>query len=374
MKKTISKALKVLKPVVGSSLFIDKIPGYFLIVCLVASFLFLFNILLPFATVISIAVVLVVAFYPIHSRIVKFFRGHKGWASIVSCLLVILIIIIPIAVFILLMASEGVGAYAVIQEKVNSGFLDKFLQWKDGGFFFDLKRQIDPVINLDSLDIKANIISAAQNVSSFLVSQTTNLLKSLSALMLDFILLLFSMFYFFKDGDVLIERIKHYSPLPSRHEKPFFEKLKSMVSAILIGSFLTGIIQGLVGGVGFAIAGIPNVFFWTAMMAFASFIPLIGTMLIWLPAAIILIATGDYTWGIFLLIWGLVVVGVIDNLVRPYLVGGKAHTYPLLTFFVLLGGIFTMGFAGIIVGPMVLMAFMAFLHIYEIEYGKVLKQ
>jgi predicted PurR-regulated permease PerM len=319
-------------------------------------------------------VVLVVAFYPIHSRIVKFFRGHKGWASIVSCLLVILIIIIPIAVFILLMASEGVGAYAVIQEKVNSGFLDKFLQWKDGGFFFDLKRQIDPVINLDSLDIKANIISAAQNVSSFLVSQTTNLLKSLSALMLDFILLLFSMFYFFKDGDVLIERIKHYSPLPSRHEKPFFEKLKSMVSAILIGSFLTGIIQGLVGGVGFAIAGIPNVFFWTAMMAFASFIPLIGTMLIWLPAAIILIATGDYTWGIFLLIWGLVVVGVIDNLVRPYLVGGKAHTYPLLTFFVLLGGIFTMGFAGIIVGPMVLMAFMAFLHIYEIEYGKVLKQ
>ena len=147
-----------------------------------------------------------------------------------------------------------------------------------------------------------------------------------------------------------------------------------MVKAIIIGGFLTGIIQGLVGGIGFAIAGIPNVFFWTAMMAFASFVPLIGTTLIWLPASIILIASGDYTWGIFLLIWGLVVISVVDNLVRPYLVGGKAHTYPLLTFFVILGGIFTMGFTGIIVGPMVLMAFMAFLHIYEAEYVKVLKQ
>ncbi|MFA6917542.1 MAG: AI-2E family transporter [Candidatus Gracilibacteria bacterium] len=367
MKKIVSKE-------VDKSLFIDKLPGYFLILCLLVSIYFLFGVVAPFVTVISVSAVLVITFYPLYSMIVRLFRGRKALASAISCLLVIVVIIIPIGVFILMMASEGVTAYDSIRAKVESGFFDKFLQWKEGGFLYDLKNQIDPIINLDGLDIKQNIISAAQNVSTFLVSQTTTLIKSLSGILMSLVILLFSMFFLFKDGDKIVARIGYLSPLPSKYEAQLFSKLKDMVNAIIVGGFFTAIIQGTLCGIGFAIAGVPSPVFWGAVTAFLAFVPMIGTFLVWGPAGIIMIASGDYQWGIFILVWGALIVGLIDNFTKPLLIGRKAHTYPLLTFFVILGGIFTMGFKGIIVGPIVLMAFMSLLHIYETEYSKVLKQ
>lgn len=367
MKKLVGK-------VIDRPLFIQKLPGYFLVLCLLIAIYFLFGVIEPFVTVISIAAVLVVAFYPVYKRILHWFKGYKIPASAVTCLLVIVVVILPLAVFLLMMASEGVTAYDSIKTKVESGFFDKFLQWREGGFLYDLKSRIDPVINLEGLDIKQNIIGAAQGVSGFLVSQTTNLIKSLTGLLMNFVILLFSMFFLFKDGDKLVARIGYLSPLPSKYESQLFSKLKDMVNAIIVGGFFTAMIQGTVCGIGLAIAGVPSPVFWGAVTAFLAFVPMIGTALVWLPAGIIMIASGDVQWGVFILLWGGLVVGLIDNFVKPLLIGRRAHTYPLLTFFVILGGIFTQGFRGIIVGPLVLMAFMALLHIYETEYGKLLKQ
>lgn len=355
-------------------LIIEKLPGYFLIFCLIMAFYFMFSILSMFLTVIAVSAVIVIAFYPIYRRIVKLFRGYTGLAAFVSCLLVILVIIIPIAVVVVMIATEGVGAYQFIRDKVDSGTFDQYLVWKEGGFFYELKQQIDPVINLDNLDVKQNIVGAAQNISSFLVSQTGELLKSLSSILLNLVVMLFSMYYFFKDGDALVEKLGYYSPLPAKYEGQLFGKIKDMVKAIIVGGFLTSVVQGIVGGIGFAIAGIPNPIFWGAAMAFLSMVPLVGTAMVWVPAGIWLLISGDYTWGIFILLWGILLISSLDNLLRPFLVGGKAHTYPLITFFVLLGGVFTLGFSGIIIGPLVLMALMSLLHIYELEYGKVLKK
>lgn len=367
MKKIINKGEE-------GTLFINKLPGYFLILCLLIAMYFLFGVVEPFVTVIAVAAVLVITFYPVFKKFERWFRGRRALASAVTCLIVICVIILPIAVFILMMASEGVTAYDAIRVKVESGFFDKFLQWKEGGILYDLKNQIDPIISLESLDIKQNIINAAQNVSTFLVSQTTTLIKSLSGILLSFVILLFSMFFLFKDGDKLVSRIGYLSPLPSRYEAQLFAKLKDMVNAIIIGGFFTAIIQGSLCGVGLAIAGVASPVFWGAVASFLAFVPMVGTALVWIPAAIIMFISGDYQWGIFLVLWGALLVGTIDNFIKPWLIGKKAHTYPLLTFFVVLGGIFTMGFKGIIVGPLVLMAFMSLLHIYEIEYGKILKR
>jgi predicted PurR-regulated permease PerM len=164
------------------------------------------------------------------------------------------------------------------------------------------------------------------------------------------------------------------SPLPKVYEDELFGKMDSMVKAIVFGVFLTAIAQGLVGGVGFAISGISNPIFWGTAIAVASFIPVVGTGLVWVPAAIILVIFGNYWAALFLAIWGFLVIGTVDNFLRPYLIGGKAKTHPLLTFFVILGGLFTMGLIGIVVGPVVLMFVMSLLHIYEAEYTKVLKR
>lgn len=356
------------------SMIINKLPGYFLILCLVVSFWLLYEILAPFLTVIFVGGVLVIAFYWLYEKILKAFRGWEKSASLVTCLLVILITVAPITLFAVLVTNEAVDTYQVIEIKVNSGVFDKYLQWEEGGFFYDLKKQAEGIVDLEKMDVKKNIVEWAQSLSTFLVSQTGNFVISISNLLLNFFILLFTMYYFFKDGKRLVARIGAMSPLPSFYEGELFRKIAAMVKAILVGVFLTAIIQGIFGGVGFAIAGISSPFFWATAMAFFSLVPLVGTAIIWVPASVILFILGDYWQCVFIFIWGLLVVGSIDNFVRPYLIGGKAHTYPLLTFFVILGGIWKWGLKGIIIGPLVLMVLMSFLHIYEAEYSKVLKK
>ncbi len=352
---------------------LEKLPGVFLIVCLTIALLALLYILRPFLTVLVVAAVLTIAFYPIYKRILKLFRGVKVLSSIVTCLLVVIIIILPLTVLIFMLAGEASSTYDVIYQKINSGVFDKYFQWSDGGFFYELKQKISPVINLDDLDVKQNIINVARSLSEYLVAQTTTIIKNVAGLLLDFIFMLVAMFYFFKDGHKLVDKIGSISPLPSVYEAQLFSKIGTMVKAIIFGVFLTAIAQGVLGGIGFAIAGISNPIFWGSVMAFFSLMPIVGTSLIWVPAAIIMAILGNYGSALFIMIWGVILVSMIDNFLAPYLIGNRARTYPLLTFFVVLGAIWTMGFKGIIIGPLVLMILMAFLHIYEAEYGRVLK-
>lgn len=355
------------------SIIIDKLPGYFLILCLVLSIVLFFQVLSPFLTVIFIAAVLSISFYPLYKWILKLFRGWAGTASFVTCLIVILITVVPITIFVVLMAGEAASTYEVVQAKVNSGLFDKYLQWQHGGFFYDLNEKVKTVVDLQKIDIKKTFLDMAQSLSAYLVAQAANVLSSISNFFVNVFILLFSMYYFFKDGVIIVDKIKAASPLPSLYESELFERIAAMSKAIIMGVFLTAILQGIVGAVGFIFAGISNPIFWGTAMAFFSLVPLFGTAVIWVPAGIILLIMGQVGSAIFIFIWGAVVIGLVDNFARPYLIGGKANTYPLLTFFVIMGGIWTMGLQGVIIGPLILMFLMSFFHIYEAEYGKVLK-
>ena len=379
MKKTTrSKKSATITKGARDALILDKLPGYFLVLCLTVSFVFMFYVLSPFITAILVAAVVVIAFYPIFKLILKFFRGWKRLSAFVSCLLFLLVIVAPLSLFVLLLSGEAADTYQVVQEKINSGSYDDYLYWDEGGVLYDfkesVKQQLAPVVDLDKLDIKQNIIDVAKEVSGFLASQTVNLVDGILTLILSVVIMFFSMYYFFKDGDDLVKRVGTLSPLPSVYETELFKKIHAMVKAILFGVFLTAMAQGLFGGVAFAVVGIPSPVFWGTVMAFFSMIPVVGTAIIWGPAVIILFISGQYWEAFFLLAWGVLVIGTIDNLIKPYIIGGKTHTYPLMTFFVVLGGIWTMDFKGVIIGPLVLMILMSFLHIYEIEYGKVLKK
>ncbi|MFA6992317.1 MAG: AI-2E family transporter, partial [Candidatus Gracilibacteria bacterium] len=363
-------------------LIIEKLPGYFLLGALLVSLYFLFGILKPFLSVIFISGVLAVAFYPIYKRILRAVNGRERLSSFFTCLLVVIIIILPLLLFSFLLTNEAIDTYKIISVKIESGVFDKYFEWKNGGFFYDMKQQIDsylgpyisPIFNVEDFDVKQKILDASQGISSFLLKQTTNVVASIWSFLFNFILLLFSLYYFFKDGDKLIEKLGHLSPLPYVYEGELFRKMDSMIKAIIFGVFLTAVVQGLVGGIGFAIAGVSNPIFWGTAIALASLVPVVGTGMVWMPAALVLVIFGNYWAALFLAIWGFLVIGTVDNFLRPYLIGGKAKTHPLLTFFVILGGVFTMGLKGIIVGPVVLMFMLSLLHIYEAEYTKVLKK
>ncbi|MBI4975521.1 AI-2E family transporter [Candidatus Peregrinibacteria bacterium] len=357
------------------SLIIDNLPGYFLIAALVFVIAFMVDIMSPFLTVVFVAAVLTIAFYPIHKIFLGWFRGWGRTASAFSTLLVILVIIVPIAFFVVLLASEAFSTYQLVQQKINSGVFDKYLLWKDGGVFYDLKQRIDPVVDLESIDLKKNIIEVVQGLSTFLVSQIADFIKSLSTIVLSLVVMIFCIYYFFKDGVAIVKRVGILSPFPSIYESQLFAKIKIMVKSVVFGVFMTAVVQGIAGGIGFAIAGISNPVFWGTAMAFFSLFPVVGTAIVWVPAVVVLAILGDYWQAVFLLIYGVFVIGSIDNFVRPFLIGGKStNTHPLMMFLVVLGGVVTMGLKGVIIGPIVLIMMMSFLHIYEFEYKKVLKK
>lgn len=354
------------------SMIVNRLPGYFLIFSIIGTLYLLYQVIEPFFTTLLIAGVLTILFYGVYSKILKLFRGASRTASILTCVIVLCIIVVPLAFFIFLLAREGIDMYGTISEKISSGAFDFLFKWKEGGWFYDLKVRLAPVVDFDKLDIKAFVVDTARNVSTFLVAQSAEIAKNIGSIMLSSVIMLFSMFYLFKDGNKFIEKLTILSPLPKKYEVEILRRVKETIKAIAFGVFLTAIIQGLIAGIGYTIVGVSNPVFWATATAFFSLIPLVGTATIWVPIALITILTGNYVGGVFLGLWGVFVVGTIDNLVAPMLIGSRAKTYPLLTFFVVIGGIWVFGLQGLIFGPMVLILLLTLLHIYELEYKNVL--
>jgi len=355
---------------------IKNFPGYFLIGSIFVSFYYLYQVFEPFVVILILSAILATAFYPLYKRLVQIFKNRTRLASITTCLLVLVLLIVPLIVFILLLGRQAYDTYVFTQHQVQNGFLDPYIKWQKGGMIYDalgtVREQLVNVVDLDSIDLKKNITESAQVVASWLAKQSASILSGFGGLLLSFFILFFAMFYFFKDADAIMKKLMRISPLPLEYEKEIFRKFKEISLATLYGIFLTSIVQGIIAGIGYAIVGIPNVLFWATATAVLSLVPVFGTALVWVPAGVILLVSGNFPGGVFLLLWGALIVATVDNFLRAYLIGGRTNTNQLLTFLAVFGGIGVFGLVGVIFGPLILTLFFTLLHIYEMEYGKVL--
>ncbi len=358
-------------------LVIEKFPSYFLIACLFITGLFLFNILYPFLTGLVLAAILATAFHPLYHKILALLRNRERWASLLSCFLILVLLVVPLVVFILLLSRQALNTFDFIKHELQAGHYDQYLLWAPGGIIYDflnnLIGRVDTIIDVKNLDIKTNITNFVQSITSFFLNQAASIINGFLNLLLTFFVMFFAMYYFFKDGHAIIKKIMVLSPLPEKHEVEVFRKFKEISLATLYGIFLTSIVQGIIGGIGFAIVGIPNVLFWGTAIAVFSLIPFVGTSVVWFPAGIILLLSGNYIGGIFLLLWGAFLVSTVDNFLRAFLIGGRTKTNQLLTFLAIFGSIWYFeSLVGVIFGPLILALFFTFLHIYEMEYNRVL--
>ena len=196
------------------------------------------------------------------------------------------------------------------------------------------------------------------------------MLGSLTRFMMNFLLLLFVLFFVLRDHDKLIAFIRHALPLSRSQEDILFKEVKDVSKSALLGSLLTALTQGIVGGFGLWLAGFPGVF-WGVVMAFASLIPFVGTALIWVPAAFYLAVTGEIEWAGFMLLWGALVVGSIDNFLRPLFMQGSSMS-TVVVFFSLIGGLQVFGLMGLIYGPLVFAVALVLFKIYEKEFSSFL--
>jgi len=366
------------------SLTVPNFAGFFLLAVILMLFLGLYKIYAPFITVLIFAIFFATIFHPIFKRLRTLFAGSGRIASLLTCLFTLLVIAVPLSLFVTLLIFEGIDAFNNIATKVQQeGYLQDVLAWKEGSFIYDQVQKIAPMISSDSFnmeeinfDFVGQISSAAQNMVQLLRDQISNILgfvKNIIWFLVSFMIFFFSLYYFFKDGELIMKKVMDLSPLPQKHEKVIFKKFKEVSLAMLFGIFFTAVIQATLAGIGYAVVGLNNPIFWATATALFSLIPMVGTAMIWIPASLILMLSGNFVGGLGLFAWGILVVGTVDNLIRPYLIEGRAPVHPLLTFLSVFGGIMTFGLQGIIYGPIILNLLLAFLHIYELEYAKVLK-
>ncbi len=355
---------------------VHGIQKYFLIGVLLLLIIVLMMFLSPFLADVLMATIIVTAVYPLHRLLSKKARFPASLSSFISLLLVAVILLIPFVLFIFFMAQQAADAYVSISGKLNAmviqshvDSIDKFLAILPFGDKIKAFLASTPISPTDILKTAGDVVG---NISSFLLGNTTNILKHLSVFAIHAMVFLITMFYLLRDGDRLVQYLYSLIPLSAEYRKELFKKLNKISYGIIYGIFGAAILQGILVGIGLAIVGINNPAFWGAIAALFSPLPYVGTAVVWVPCIIILVVEGHLWLALFLAIWCMIIVGTADNLIKPFLIGSRTTLHPLAVLLTILGGAFAFGLKGLLFGPFVLTLTLAFLHIYKLEYKSVL--
>jgi predicted PurR-regulated permease PerM len=329
------------------------------------SFYLFYRILSPFLGPIVWAILLTIVFYPLFQKLQRFLKKKEGLSAMVLTLLVILVIVLPSTLLMISLANEVMDAYHNVQEMIKTGRLQAYLEQI---------REIAPIkwtwtklsqsMDLSRADPFEFLLKNLQQVSTFLFNQTSKIFKGLSSFLIGFFFALLSLYYFFKDGNRLLGSLKEVVPIPSRERDLILLRFKEMIYAAIYGGIVVAILQGLLGGLIFWILGISSPILWGTAMAFLSFIPIGGTALIWAPASLLFLIQGNFLKAIILLLFGALVISMVDNFLRPRLISSRTNIHPLLLFFSVLGGIQAFGLIGIVAGPLIVTLCLTLIEIY----------
>jgi predicted PurR-regulated permease PerM len=368
MKKSSLKANK--------GMIIEKFPGYFLFGLIILLCFFLIEVFKPFMMVLILSAVVATVTYPIYERLNKAFRGRAVWASILTSLIVIFAIIIPITIFLLILISQLGEAYTMVKDNILKIDFDGLMSWKKGNMLYDLmgshSEEVAVFVRSNLQTLVNGITDVTKQVSTYAAEQSLNLFKGIGLSLYNLLFMFFVLVFYYKDGKYLVKKALIISPLPEEQEQRIIRKFVEISKAALVGNFLTALSQGIVAWIGFSIAGVPSAFFWATAVSVFSLVPVVGTGLVWIPMGLSMIFSGNFFWGIFILLWGAGLIGTIDNFVRAIYIGASAKINPLLMFIAAFGGLIAFGLVGIVFGPLLLAMFLTLIDVYELEFAPML--
>jgi len=329
------------------------IERYFFFILLFITFVFSFLIFSPFWMVLLLGISFSIVLYPVYEWLNK--RKLPNWLSaLLTVFFFIIIIGVPLFGMGVIVFNQSQNAYQIIVNNVHSlSFIDSINN--------SINRILPEGISFDLYEKISNFISF---VSSNIASIFTSTLSTIFSL----VLTLLSMFYFLKDGAHWRKALVILSPLSDTDDEKIINKLSRAVNGIIKGYLFIALIQGILMGVGLAIFGVPNSALWGLVTMITALVPSIGTAIISVPAIIFLLITGNTFEAIGLLVWAVAVVGMIDNLLSPFIVGNKINLPPFLILFSVLGGISLLGPIGILVGPLTISMLYTLISIYRHEF------
>lgn len=316
------------------------------IIFLVILGLLSFWIIMPYLSYIFFAAIIVFISFPLYKKLRSKLKNKALTASIIiACIFILFIIPIFFMIF------------------------EMFVQVKD--IFTNLQ-----VVHLENIaekissfvgfNVSDSLTNFSSNIISYVVSNIFKLTRAVANLFIGLFIMVFTMFYLYVDGEIITSKIKKMIPAGKKYQDYIINHAYQVMQALLLGIFATAFIQGIFGGIGFVIFGMPNAIFWGFVLAFASLIPFLGAHIVYIPASIYLMYKGNVLAGTGLLIYSIIVVSNLDNFIRPKIVRTRIKIHPLVVILGIIGGIAVFGVVGMILGPLVLSLFLEMLNIYKL--------
>jgi predicted PurR-regulated permease PerM len=333
---------------------IQRASFYVLLVVVTVAFLWL---LVPYYTAVLWAVILAILFFPLHKRLERFLGGRSTIAALLTVLLCICLVILPALALLASLVQEGTSLYQRISsneidlnahllrlQSVLPAFVDDWLNSLKLGGFSELWAKLSSGVMEAGQSIAGGVLSFGQNTLQFFISMG---------------LMLYLLFFLFRDGASLGRMMRHSIPLSDDYTRQFLDKFAAVVRATVRGNVIIAIIQGTIGGISFWALGIEAALLWGVVMTFLSMLPAVGAAIVWIPAAIWLFLVGAWIKGIIMVVIGALVIGLVDNLLRPPLVGQGARLPDYVVLISTVGGISLFGLSGFVIGPLIAALFIS---------------
>lgn len=343
----------------------------FLLALLFCSLYLVFLIFQPYLGTLIFAVILTSVFHPFHKRLLQLCKGRKNVAAFLTATLLVLIVVVPLLSFTGGLVQQGAKSFGKVNAWLEAGNLERVLSGKRVQPIHHMVERQLARLGFEHLNLRKRLMNASAALGQLLLSWGKDLVGNVTGLIVRFLLMIVLVFYLFRDGQSILKRLQHLVPLSTAQEERLIERISDLSRSVVMANVATAAAQGIAGGIGLWIAGIPPLF-WGTLMAFTSLIPAVGTALVWLPAVGYLLVLGSWGKAIFLAAWSVVVVGSIDNFLRPVLMKGEEGISSIYLFFAILGGIHLFGIVGILYGPLILGVTAILLYLYELEYSEVL--
>ena len=340
------------------------IKHIFFFTLLVAATLAFIFLLKPFFEPILWAATLAIIFSPLHKFILNKFKQRNSLAAFVTLLLILFTVVVPATTLSIAVVNEGADLYSDIREGVYD--FSRPLAWVQNSL--PIVSDLLGKVGIDFEKLKEGFSDTALNTSQWVATNLLNIGQNALRFTVLFLLMLYLLFFFLRDGKNLIELIIRILPIGDDAERHLLSKFAEVSRATVKGTLVVGIIQGTLGGIMFALLGIESAVFWGVVMIGLSILPAVGSAIVWGPAAIIFLANGEIMKGIILLAVGALIIGMIDNVLRPILVGRDTKMPDYLILLSTLGGLGLFGLSGFVIGPVIAAFFLAIWVMFETEY------
>jgi predicted PurR-regulated permease PerM len=311
------------------------------------------------------AVALGIVFFPLHRRLCTALKNRISLAAALTTVIALLIVVIPLGALITAVAQEAAALYQrILSNEINvSGAIDWVRQQ------LPIVVEAADKVGFDLERIQSQLSSSAVSVSQFIATRAVDIGQDTIRITVYFFLMLYLLYFFMRDGSKILDGLVRALPFGDARERHLLARFAEVSRATIKGTLVVGIVQGLIGGIMFAVFGIGTPVLWGVVMALFSIIPAVGPAFIWLPAAVILIANQHIWQGIVMILIGSLVIGLVDNLLRPLLVGRDTRMPDYLILLSTLGGLTAFGISGVVIGPIIAAFFLSVWEMAEEEYA-----